>query len=262
MTDDLRAVIGNVMFGDDFSAIALSPFVTLLIDTTTNLTNAGLDHDLIAAISGTANSSVVGTIQLLKEAQELFPQTTQEQNTPVLQKLENIIPVLQQLLLCTGANTPDCVGLIQLYHGLEDTALGVVSEMTGLIPDLTPGAVDNPFTTLTQLLTKVVDGINLALTTGDTTDLLLHARLLNRLIGTVSGNTGTFGSAANALTLLYISAQDALECVGKKRGCRIIAMYEGGYDSYRSLTNLLIYMNAQGSTSPSSRMSASPTGHA
>jgi hypothetical protein len=43
--------------------------------------------------------------------------------------------------------------------------------MTGLIPDLTPGAVNNPLTTLSQLLTKVIDGIDNTLATGNTTDL-------------------------------------------------------------------------------------------
>ncbi|KAF9939320.1 hypothetical protein BGZ65_010814 [Modicella reniformis] len=210
----LEEVISNADFEDHFSPIALSPFVTLLEDTVTNLTNVGRDHDKIVAISGTVNSSVVDLTLLFKRVQYLFPPAIVDQDVPVVQMLENIIPVLQQLLDCTGVNAPDCVGLIQLFYGFEDDALGLVSEITVLIPDLTPGVVGNPMTTLIESLTKVVDSINLTLTTGDTTQLALYEEVLNGLIGTVSGNIGAFDTSADIMTLLYESAQDALQCVG------------------------------------------------
>ncbi|KAF9366901.1 hypothetical protein BGX34_000019 [Mortierella sp. NVP85] len=113
-----------------------------------------------------------------------------------------------------GSTSSDRVGIHQLYDGFADAGLAIVAGMTGPIPDLTPGAVNNPLTTLSQLLTKVMDGIDNTLATGNTTDLLLDSRLLNRLIGTVAGNTGAFGSTSHALTLLYYASVRVLECFG------------------------------------------------
>jgi hypothetical protein len=118
VTEDVRTIIGNVQFGDDFTAIAMTPFINLLIDTTTNLTEAGLDHDKIVAIAGTVSSSIAGLIQLFEEVQDLFPDYTHEENLAVLGLL-SIVPVLQQLVTCTGSTSSDCVGIHQLYDGLS-----------------------------------------------------------------------------------------------------------------------------------------------
>ncbi|KAF9438506.1 hypothetical protein BGZ76_007314 [Entomortierella beljakovae] len=214
VVESLKQVAEDTSLGDEFVGTALQPFIDLLTSLATNLTSASADPSLLTTVTGTTSTTLTAAIDLFKSVEGIFGSTTVPLTDPILTTLNTtVLSVLEQLVSCTKAVPGDCFGIQTLYKSFANIAQTTVSTITTPIPDpldFTSGVTS----TISNLLTTVVDDIGTAIDSTTTAALEETGTLLNALIGMTGGNTALYGSTSKVLSVVNDAVELALTCAG------------------------------------------------
>ncbi|KAG0291980.1 hypothetical protein BGZ96_004646 [Linnemannia gamsii] len=189
---------------------AYPPFIKTLNDIKTSMTNDAQSPDKLSLEAGTVKKTIIAAGRIFVALQPLFPAQDAKASLPLIQDMRDLIPLIDNVIACTGGNQSDCSGIIKLWKDFNDQ---VVKYLTDLAATVGP-PVDAVIKELIEQINGVTLSIDEVFKTRDDSTLPAVGKVLNGIIGKISGNGKVFQQAANPINMYFEAAKEALKCEG------------------------------------------------
>ncbi|KAG0363931.1 hypothetical protein BGX24_004817 [Mortierella sp. AD032] len=192
----------------NITLLAYPPFIKTLDAIKTEMLEDAQRPDQLNLQAGTFRRTIIGAGRVMVAIQPLFPKKNVNASLPMIQDLRDLLPLIDSVIDCSGGNQSDCSGIIELWKDFNDAAIERIDEI----------AETSPFNATLKNLTQQIQGVTSIIdevfkSRNDST-LPEAGKLLNGIIGTISGDAVIYSDASNGVNLYFEAAKEALKCEG------------------------------------------------
>lgn len=189
---------------------AYKPFIKTLDDIKSSLTNDAQRPEKLSLEAGTLKKTIIGAGRIFVAIQPFFPANNTNASLPLIQDMRELIPLIDNVIACTGGNQSDCSGIIKLWKDFNDQVVGYLTELAATAGPPNDVTIKN----ITEQINSVTLSIDEVFKTRDDSTLPEVGRVLNQIIGKISSNGKVFQGAADPINMYFEAAKEALKCEG------------------------------------------------
>ncbi|KAG9070934.1 hypothetical protein KI688_008477 [Linnemannia hyalina] len=201
---------------------AYLPFIKALDQIKIDMLANAEKPEALSLEAGTFKNTIIGMGRVMVNIQPLFPANSKGVSLPLIQDMRVLIPLIDAVISCAGDSGADCSGITQLMNDFNDEITMYLTELAAT-SGADAAAVQNVITGINSV-TSIIDDV---FKTREDTTLPDAGKLLNGIIGTLSGNSKIFKQASLPVNMYYEAAKEVLRCEGFD-----ITMFAGKCSAY------------------------------
>ncbi|KAG0272245.1 hypothetical protein BGZ95_012014 [Linnemannia exigua] len=234
--EQMNLLMKDTLNSGNITLLAYPPLIKTLEEAKAEMLADAARPEKLNLEAGTLRNTIIGARSVMDAIRPLFPKKNVNASLPLIQDLDELVPLIDSVIACSGGNQSDCSGITQLLNDYKDAAVKRINEIE------TTSSNSTAVKDIAQKFQDVTDIIDKVFETRDDSTLPAAGKTLNEIIGTMSGSFAIYSNASDGVNLYYEAAKEALKCEGFNITEFADKCAGYGYQLQGALDNILKYI--------------------